>query len=177
MGWRDRDYARWTEAERRRFLGSGPSFPAGRSYSAAPRQARLFRTGPRLRTAPAASVAVLASLALVVFLGQLPRSHPLVPVLHFTTSGHAASSTDTISLPSSLPLGSYLTLHGQVPTGETGLVTIEGAYAQGPWQLLATVPVTDGSYQAQILLNQPGALQLRTTLPDGHRSLGDVRVG
>jgi len=183
VGWRERDYARWTDAERRRFLGTNEARRSRRlTYSTPPRQNRLFRTGPRIHLAPGAGVAVIVSLAAAVLLGQLPHSHPLVPALHFTILGFttvvAARSTGTISLPTGVPpVGSYLTLHGQLPAGEIGTVTVEGASGGQPWQLLASVPTANGFYEARIALDQPGLLRLHVTYPDGYRSTGEVRVG
>ena len=131
--------------------------------------------------APGAGLAALASLALVVLLGQPPRNHPVVPALHFgipgLSSATAPSSSGTLSLPRIAPIGSFLTLHGQLPAGESGTVTVEGAYVRPPWHLLASVPAGNGSYEARIPLDRVGLLHLRVTFPDGHRSVGEVRVG
>lgn len=170
MGWRDREYAKWTDDERRRFYGSGAARAQGSSLSS------------RVGIVPGALLAVLVSLLAALALGQLPRSHPLVPVLHFTfpalfhDSAPAKANPDAISLPRRLPLGSYLTLHGQLPAGESGTVTVEGAYIRPPWKLLAAVPAANGSYEARIPLNHRGLLHLRVTYPDGHRSVGETRV-
>lgn len=126
--------------------------------------------------APAALLAVIVSLLMALALGQLPRSHPLIPALHFRLPGPATRS-GSLSLPGSVPLGSKLMLHGRLPAGETGTITIEGAYGTAPWQVLATAPVEDGSYEAQIPLTQQGLLHLRVTYPDGHRSVGETEVG
>lgn len=178
MGWRDRDWARWTDEERRRFYGSGGSgFPSARSYSTGPGQGRLF--GTRVGAAPGAFLAVIVSLLVALGLGQLPRSHPLIPSLHFALPGvsGAAAPEGTISLPPTAALGSFLTLHGELPAGETGVVTVEGSYDRGAWQPLATVPAANGGYEARVQLNQRGSLQLRVTYPDGHQSVGETQVG
>ena len=181
MGWRERDWAKWTDDERRRFYGSsrGSGYPtAGSSYSTRPGQGRLF--GSRVGVAPGAFLAVIVSLLAALALGQLPRSHPLIPGLHFTLPGRSSTSptarTAAISLPNSLPLGSFLTLHGDLPAGETGTVAVEGAYVRPPWYVLARVAATNGSYEARINLTQRGLLHLRVTYPDGQRSVGAVRV-
>jgi hypothetical protein len=178
MGWRDREYAKWTDEERRRFYGSGtPGYRRGPSYSV-PGQGRLF--GTRVGAVPGALLAVIVSLLVALTLGQLPRSHPLIPALHFTLPGFSSTSlgsqTGKISLPSSLQFGSFLTLHGHLRTGETGAVTVEGAYDQAAMQVLATVPAQNGSYAARIRLQQRGLLHLRVTYPDGHRSVGSAEV-
>ena len=205
MGWRDRDWAKWTDEERRRFYGSSSSsgftaarrakwtdeerrpfygssspsgFTAARSYRTGSGQGRLF--GPRVGLLPGFFLAVIVSLVVALALGQLPRSHPLIPSLHFTlpslSSAPPAAENSTISLPHSLPFRSFLTLHGQLAAGEMGTVTVEGAYIRPPWRLLAAVPAANGSYQARIPLNHKGLLHLRVTYPDGQRSVGEVRV-
>jgi hypothetical protein len=183
VGWRDRDYARWTDEERRRFLGSGMrSSPPPRTGFRVPASTpRLF--GPRIGLAQGASLTIIAS-AVLFLLGHVPSNHPLIPALHFTIPGPPfltqGSSTRAalgkVSVPHSARLGSFLTFHGQLPSGESGTVSVEGAYRRPPWQLLAAVPAQDGSYMARIRLSRTGLLHLRITDPDGHRSVGSIRV-
>jgi hypothetical protein len=104
----------------------------------------------------------------------------LIPSLHFTlpalsTTHHPA--TGRISLPPAVSVGSFLTLDGKLPAGETGTVTVEGAYDQSAWRPLATVPTANGSYEARVQLEQRGLLRVRVTYPDGHQSVGETRVG
>lgn len=170
MGWRDRDYAKWTDDERSRFYGTG-STPSTRGSS----------LGTRVRPVPGALMAVLVSLVVALGLGQLPRAHPLVPALHFALPGLATNSVSAevgrISIARRLPLGSFLTLRGEVPAGESGTVTVGGAYTRPPWRLLGAVPTSNGRYEIRIRLNHRGLLHLRVTYPDGHRSVGETRVG
>jgi hypothetical protein len=172
VGWRDRDYAKWTDEERRRFYGTGD--PRSRTYADG--------SGSRLGVVPGVFLAVIVSVLAALALGQLPRSHPLVPALHFTfpalSSGPPSTTTAaTIELPSSLPLGGFLTLHGQLPADETGTVTVEGAYDHNRLKVMATVPAENGSYEARIPLQRRGLLHLRVTYPDGHTSTGQASVG
>jgi hypothetical protein len=172
MGWRDRDYAKWTDDERRRFYGSA----AG--YSQLEPGPPAVRAG-RLR--PGVGLAVLVSL--FVALGQLPFSHPIVPALHFQVPGlsrgaPAGTSTPiaTISGPEAAALGSTLNLHGGAPPGN-GTVTVEGSYDRGQsWFMLTTVQSTDGTYAASIPLSQRGELQFRVVFADGSSSVGSVLV-
>jgi len=178
MGWQQRDYARWTDEERRRFLGSGGSAPA-RAGSATGETRRFFRAG--------VGVAVAASAALFA-LGHFPRNHPLVPALNFAipkigpgSSSPARATADRdsvgrIRLPTRARVGGFLTIHGQLPTDEAGTVSVEGAFSRPPWRLLAAVASTSGSYRARIQLTRLGLLHLRVTYPDGHRAVGSMRV-
>src|SRR4051812_40979995 len=76
MGWRDRDYARWTDEERRRFLGSNLSASSSsRSYTP-------HREGFRIGVVQGAFLAISVS-ALLFLVGHVPGSHPLVPALDF----------------------------------------------------------------------------------------------
>jgi hypothetical protein len=145
VSWRDRDYARWTPDERRRYLGShtdasNPTATSSSSRFGAPQGAALA-----------------ASVSLVLFgLGQLPRGHPIIPALHFnlpSSSTHSPASELSLSPfgsparvtlrgPSVISVGSFLTFHGQVPTGDEGQVRILGSLAGRAWQTLA---VADGS--------------------------------
>jgi hypothetical protein len=183
VGWRDRDYARWTDEERRRFLESSVSSssrarPASGGSASTP---RVF--GPRIGVAQGASLAVIAS-AVLFLLGHLPQNHPLIAALHFniprppglTHGSPSITRLGKITLARSAQLGSFLTFHGQLPSGESGTVTVEGAYRRPPWQLLAAVPAQAGSYAARIHLTRAGLLHVRLTYPDGHRSVGSIRV-
>jgi hypothetical protein len=184
MGWRDRDYAKWTDEERRRFYGPGDSGyrVARSSYATGPNQSRLF--GSRVGMAPGALLAVIVSLLVTLALGQLPRSHPLIPALHFTLPGLSSAAspgvirpTGTINTPSSAAVGSTLTFHGTAPPGN-GPVTIEGSYDGGQtWQTLSSVGSANGSYAAQITLNQRGILQIRILFADGSHASGSINVG
>jgi hypothetical protein len=178
VGWRDRDYAKWTPEERRRFLGSGTSAPTrNASY--------LDTSGRRWNANSTALFAVIVSAAIFAA-GQLPRGHPLVPALHFTipsphTPAQAAAtpqqpSVETITGLSEGSVGGFMTIHGQLATSETGTVTVEGTYDERSWQLFATVAATSGGYEARIPLTRPGLLHLRVTYPDGHLAVGAISV-
>ena len=173
MGWQNREYARWSDEERRRYLG------AGSSRSAPAR-------GRRISAVQSAFLAVIVSLVLFL-LGQVPVAHPLIPALHFklpapphrhpTSAANLSSSVPgKIRLPRVGAVGSFLRLSGTLAAGEIGTVSVEGAYGRPPWRLLAAVPAANGSYVARIQLTRRGLLHLRITQPDGHRSVGRVRV-
>ena len=178
MGWRDRDYARWTDEERRRFLDSSVSSSSRGRPASAP---HVF--GPRLGVAQGAFLAVIVS-AVLFLLGHVPQNHPLIAALHFNIprpprlayGSSSRTGLGKISLARSAQLGSYLTFHGQLPSGESGTVTVEGAYRRPPWQLFAAVSAQAGSYAARIHLTRAGLLHVRLTYPDGHRSVGSIRV-
>jgi hypothetical protein len=104
----------------------------------------------------------------------------MIPALHFNFSSLSdrptVPKTGAIRLPRRLPLGSFLTLHGQLAAGESGIVTIEGAYTRPPWKVLVAVPSRNSSYEARLRLEHKGRLHLRVIYPDGHRAVGEVRV-
>jgi hypothetical protein len=155
MGWQDRDYAKWTDHERRRYYGFG---------SVSPRRGLLR---------PGAGLAVLASLAIA--LGQLPLHHPLVPALHFGGAiAPRASSVGTISGVSTATVGSHLTLHGSAPAGA---VTVQGSYDGGrTWTTLSSVQSIGGTYTATVQLAQRGDLSLKVIYANGSTATGSVVV-
>jgi hypothetical protein len=182
MGWRDRDYAKWTDEERRRFLGSSSSGVSSPRPAVAPtrgageRPARsVFRAGTGL--------AIAASAGLFA-LGQLPRGHPLLSPFHIPLPSLHTSSRSPLSepavtritLPRSASVGSFLTLRGRLSATESGTVSVEGASIRPPWRLLAAVPAKNGAYTARIQLVHKGLFHLRVIYPDGHRSSGLIRV-
>jgi len=178
MGWRDRDYARWTDDERRRFLGT--STPRRVSASADTERGSLL--------VPRAGVAVLASAALFAA-GHLPKGHPLIPALNFKLpalqrdapstppAGHSAPRPQIRPLrgPKTAQAGFALTFRGTAPAGT---VEVDATYGRRPrWVQLTAVPVRpDGTYEAQIRLTQRGLLHLRLLYADGSRSTGSIRV-
>jgi hypothetical protein len=167
IGWRDREYARWTEEERRRFLGA----PGGTTSSRP--------TGRGRRCAQGAGWAVGVSVVLVA-LGYLPRGHPLLPALHFRIPmpRHAAAVAEPVRLigPTTVRRGSFLTFHGRVPAGHEGAVVIRGSLDGGIWRTLAIADGNDGMYRARIALRRRGKLRLRVLFRGGVEQVGSVRV-
>jgi hypothetical protein len=184
VGWRERDWARWTSDERRRYVGA-------RSASAAP-AARPLRVRPRKRSLTATRLHPLHLAALVVAgvvaLGQLPRSHPLVPTLRFTIPGWQREapprgptydltqpSLHQLRVPRSARVGSVLDFHGSLPSGTAGQVVLEGTYG-GPWHVLALDSTSGGDYTTRFIVPRRGLLHLRLVYPDGTRWVGSVRA-
>jgi hypothetical protein len=169
IGWRDRDYARWTDEERRRFFGSpGSVAPSGRTS----RRGRMCAHG--------AGWAVGAS-AVVFALGFVPRGHPLLPALHFRipVSRHSTTAAEPrprLTGPRLVRRGSFLTFHGRVPAGHEGAVVIRGSLDEGPWRTLAIADGNGGTYRARILLRRRGGLRLRVLFRGGVEEVGSVRV-
>src|SRR5256885_6706979 len=89
MGWRERDYARFTRAERERFYGA----------DAVPRR----RASGRATCAGGAGLAVAVS-SLLFLLGQVPNGHPVVPALHSRLPGVARASIPNAPRRRGLPL-------------------------------------------------------------------------
>jgi len=169
IGWRDRDYARWTDEERRRFLGSPDSATASGGTS---RRGRIRAHG--------AGWAVGAS-AVVFALGYIPRGHPLLPALHFRIpisrySAPEAKPRLRLTGPAIVRRGSFLTFHGRVPSGHEGAVVIRGSLDGGTWRTLAIADGNGGTYRARILLSRRGHLRLRVLFRGGVEEVGSVRV-
>jgi hypothetical protein len=180
IGWRDREYGKWTDEERRRFVGSA---------DAGARSDQAFGTygGPRRGTRsglirPGAGVAILVSGALLA-LGHFPTGHPILAALHFRLPGLKTSSSPgvvqesgTINTPSTAQVGTTLTFHGPAPPGN-GPVTVEGSYDGGQsWQTMSTVTSANGTYSSQITLSQQGLLDIRIVFSDGSHAVGSINV-
>lgn len=168
MGWRDRDYARWTPEERQSFLGPG----AVRAHRIRPARSILAR--PRTGTVVVVVCALFA-------LGQLPAGHPLVPALHVNLAGThipflsqpSPGPNNTIGAPGTASTGSFLDVQG---TAQSGPVTVEGSYDGTTWQILASAIVDNGTWVASIPITQRGTLHLRALRPDGSQEVGTVSV-
>jgi len=167
MGWRDRDYAKWTDEERRRFYGAGPTFTQRDGPRAAIGRGQLRMSGGNRLLRPGAGVAVLATIAIA--LGQLPLHHPLVPAFHIGPAPAAA-----LDLPPSASVGSSLELHGTAPTGP---VTVEGSYDGGQtWTVLSSAQSTGGTYATALQLTQQGTLSIKILFTDGSTATGSILV-
>lgn len=165
VGWRDRDYAKWTDEERRRFYGSGATF---RSLDPPSRNGH-----GRLRQG--AGLGAVVSLAIAF--GALPLRHQLLGVFH---AGSAPAPvvvtppTSTITGLSSALVGSSLSLHGTAPSG---VVTVEGSLDGGhTWVVLSRVTSSGGTYAAQIPLTQRGDLTIKIEFADGSTATGSLIV-
>jgi len=173
MGWREREYARFTRAERERFYG--PAVAPGRGRRAS---VRATCTG-------GAGLAVAVS-ALLFVLGQVPKGHPLVPALHFRVPGVARAPasmrpTSRRVLPLRLPavgaVSSPLTIRGRLPGYGGRLVVVEGRWNRRGWATLATSRIgRHGAYRARFRLARTGVLRVRLTYPNGMTSLGVMHV-
>jgi len=190
MGWRERDYARFTDAERAALFGtSRPSTDTASLPCPAPVRRSPFRVG----IGPAIAVS-----ALLFAVGRFPSGHPLVPLLHFRLNAPAHVSptaqparsaqqlpapppplpppTQTISGPPTARIGGYLTLSGSLPANTTGTVSVDGSYDGLTWFSLATVQADASGYIARVPLTHTGVLHLRITRPDGSTSIGTITV-
>lgn len=178
MGWRDRDYAKWSDEERLRFYGSGASAGSSQNvlagYEGSPRETRnrIFRLG----VGPAILISGLLFAA-----GHFPVGHPILPFLHFTiraphSSATRIRATETINTPSTATVGSTLTFHGTAPGGN-GPVTVEGSYDGGKtWETLSSVRSANGSYAAAITLDQRGPFQIQIVFSDGSKAVASLVV-
>jgi hypothetical protein len=170
MGWREREYGRFTREERERLYGA----------DAVPRR----RASGRATCAGGAGLAVAVS-GLLFLLGQVPNGHPVVPALHFRLPGVAGTSSPgaprlrvlPLRLPAVGAVSSSLTIHGSVPGYAGRLVLVEGRWRRHGWDTLATARIgRRGAFQARFRLTRPGTLRVRLTYPDGTTSVGAMRV-
>jgi hypothetical protein len=170
MGWREREYARFTRAERERFYGA----------DAVPRR----RTSGRATCTGGAGLAVAVS-GLLFLLGQFPSGHPIVPALHFRLPGAARAASPQAPRRRALPLrlpavgavSSSLTIHGRAAGYAGRLVLVEGSWNRHRWAVLATARIgRRGAFRGRFRLIRPGTLRVRVTYPDGTTSVGAMRV-
>ena len=173
MGWREREYARFTRAERERFYGAATA-PRGRG-----------RTSGRTTWTGGAGLAVAVS-GLLFLLGHVPKGHPVIPALHFGVPGGARARPSPrpprqhvvpLRLPAVGAVSSSLTIHGRVPGYGGRFVVVEGSWNGGGWITLATSRIgRRGAYRARFRLARTGMLHVRLTYPDGTTSSGVMRV-
>src|SRR5579862_593558 len=175
MGWRERDWAKFTDAEREALYGSrsaGWNAPAGYAPPARPGSRRSF-------LAPGAGIAIAVTAA-VVLLGQFPRNNPILPALRFGSPGAvilAQPRTFPLNLSPTAVYGSILTVNGADPAAASGTVLALGQWNNGPWTTLASTSLaSDHSWSISISIDQHGSLNIRINLPSGNSLVGAETV-
>lgn len=170
MGWRDRDYAQFTESERDAIYGGSR---ATTRVSAPSHGRSLFK--------PGVGIAIAVSAGLFA-LGHLPRGHPLIPALRLnlprlTSGGARSAQTLPLNVPSTAPYGSVLTLSGTAPNATAGVVVASGQWNGGGWNTVASAPLAaDHSWSLPVSMNQHGMLSLKVSLSGGDNFVGSVYV-
>lgn len=169
MGWRERDYARFNDAEREAFYGSAARVRPPRS------SVLTAGTGRRFGFVPGAGLAIAGSM-LVCALTHYPSGHPLVPwpPVHLPFQSHHGSLDLGASV---VAVGSGADIFGRLPDRHDGVVLLESSVDGGPWLPLATGAVdADGKYTVSYRYTQPGHVELRLTYPNGDVNTGAVDV-
>lgn len=182
MPWEERDWAKWTDEERDRYLGASGTRPAG---SGRPRGG-----GSGLNRRLSRGQTILAFALIAAALGyaghrvlRMPTYDPPSvigdPTRAFSQPGQKAlppTQEPIRDLPSTLRRGTYVTSSGTLGSDVSGIVIVEGRWGNGPWYRLATALVTNGSYRVRYLLDRPGLLHLRIALPNGSDLVATTRV-
>jgi hypothetical protein len=173
MGWRERDYARFTDDERRRFFGTAT--------------ASVPMTRARIGIVRGAWAAVLVSAALFL-VSQFPRDHPLLPALHFTIHipWQTAEATAPrpvshrvvpLRLPRALRGRSTLTIHAHLSGYGGRLATLEARWSRGSWRTVAVRRIPRaGAFALSVRLRRTGSLELRLSYPNGTVTQGRTVV-
>jgi hypothetical protein len=187
VGWRERDWAKWTDGERHRFFGTT------RSTSRAPTRSSPKAVADR-RTRRKILAALLIGAAVAHYSGALnhspqptvtptpsgPAPAPHVRLLHTSpTSTRPASPSprySTMSGPSSVPYGTYMTATGTLPPGESGPIIVEGQWGSGPWYELASTNASSGGFRVRYTLRRPGVVHVRLALPNGDYAVRTIDV-
>jgi hypothetical protein len=186
VGWRERDWAKWTDAERQRFFGTA------RSTSHAPTRSSPKALGMRRTRRETLAALILIAAAVAYYSGAL--NHLTQPTVSPTSSGSApapylrlphtspTSTTPpsprytTMGGPSSVPRGTYMTVTGTLQPGESGLVVVEGRWESGPWYELASANASSGGFRVRYTLPRPGIVHVRLALPNGDYAVKTIDV-
>lgn len=187
MGWRERDWAKWTDGERQRFFGTA------RSTSLAPTQSGA-KAGGKRRTRETVAALVLIAAAVAYHSGAL--NHSTQPTVSPTSRGHiptpylrlphtSPTSTapappspryTTMRGPSSVPRGTYMTITGTLRPSESGPIVVEGQWESGPWYVLASTNASSGGFRVRYTLPRPGIVHVRLALPNGDYAVRTIHV-
>jgi hypothetical protein len=200
MPWQERDWAKWTDEERNRFLGTSGTRRGGgakRPPAGGSRRNRPPAGGSGLNRRLSRSETLLAFAAIASFIGygvhkasdgqsqrlelptpdltSVPRS-PNPATKPPPAARVPAPKHRSMQLPSSLRRGTYVTSSGTLGTNVSGIVIVEGRWGSGPWYRLASANATNGAYRVRYLLDRPGLMHIRIALPDGNYVVGSVRI-
>ncbi len=184
MGWRERDWAKWTDGERQRFFGTT------RSTSCAPTWSSPKTVGKRRTRREALAALILIAAAVAYYSGVLDHSAQRTisrtsrpaptPYLRLPHTSPAAAPPSprytTMSGPSSVPRGTYMTVTGTLPPGESGPIIVEGRWESGPWYELASTNASNGGFRVRYTLPRPGIVHVRLALPDGEYAVRTIDV-
>jgi hypothetical protein len=173
MPWQERDWAKWTDEERNRFLGTSGNRGGGGTTTRPPADGSVLNRPLSKETrSPSAGQAQ----GLVV-----PTPEPVLPSPKRATKPPPAARVSppkhrSMQLPSSLRRGTSVTSSGTLGTNVSGPVIVKGRWGSGPWYRLASANATNGAYRVRYLLDRPGLVHLRIALPDGNYLVGTVRI-
>lgn len=187
MGWRERDWAKWTDAERQRFYGTT------RPTSRPPTQSSPKSGGKRRARRETLAALILIAAAVAYYSGALnhfpqrtispvsgpaPTPYLRLPQTPPTTTTPALPSPryTTMSGPSSVPQGTYITVTGTLPPGESGPIIVEGQWESGPWYELASTNASKGGFGVRYTLSRPGIVHVRLALPNGDYAVKTIHV-
>ena len=188
MGWHERDWAKWTDAERRRFYG--PT----RSTSRPSTRSSPQRGGKRRSLRETVVALILIAAAVAYYSGALnhlrqstispssngPAATPYLRLPHTsptsTTPAPPSPRYTTMSGPSSVPSGTYMTVSGTLPPGVSGPIIVEGRWESGPWYELASTNASDGGFRVRYGLRRPGVVHVRLALPNGNYAVRTIDV-
>lgn len=192
MGWRERDWAKWTDAERERFLGSsrspgrGPERPLPARWS--PKGAGGHKRHIRRQTIGGL---ILAAALVANYTGVLhhlsrqdtvntvttPPSYLRLPETPPATVTPPSPRYTTMGGPNSVRRGTYMTVTGALPQGESGPIIVEGQWEEsGPWYELASTTASNGGFRLRYTLPRPGVVHVRLALPNGDYAVKTIDV-
>ncbi len=186
MGWHERDWAKWTDAERRRFYGST------RSTSPAPTRFSPPSSGRR-RTRGGTLVSLILIAAAVAYQSGALNHSPLrtispsssepaptpylrLPRTSATTTTPPSPRYTTMGGPSTVSQGTSMTVTGTLPPGVSGPIIVEGRWESGPWYELASTNSSDGGFRVRYALRRPGVVHVRLALPNGNYAVRTIDV-
>jgi hypothetical protein len=184
MGWRDRDWAQFTDSEREAIYGGGD--PGMRA-----RPGDYWSSLGRSIIRPGAGIAIALS-AVIFALGHFPQGQPLIPAFRFSlpslsgNPGHHEASgarpgtahrTFPLNVPPAVVYRSVLRLSGIDPNATSGTVVVTGQWNGGAWGEVASGALAvDHSWSVPITMNQQGTLSLNVSLPSGDSLAGTITV-
>ena len=187
VSWHERDWAKWTDAERKRFFAPTRSTARTSPRSSPPTHGKRRTVRELLAALTLIAAAVAYSSGALNHSPQNTISSPAsaassAPHLRLAQPSPTTPTTPpsprytTMSGPSSVPRGTYMTVTGTLRPGESGPIVVEGKWESGPWYELASTTAGSGSFRVRYALPRPGIVHVRLALPDGDYAVNTVDV-
>jgi len=167
VGWRDRDWAKFTGDDWDAIYGFEPN-----ALQSVPRRRRVTRQRARRLAELAIGALVVAAIGFFAYQHRPATTHaygisPMIPFTPAKALPIAPARSGTITGSGVLHYGGGVMLSGSHPS-MTGVIRVLGRWNGSAWQTLGTLDTAPTTYRMSVQLTERGRLQVRIVFPNGY---------